>query len=337
MSLKKIADMTGLSIATVSHAINGTRAVSRESRDLVEAAAKEIGYKPNIAARMLRTQKSGTIALIIPGSDANPNAGYFYMDVIMGIRRKMVESNHELIISSYDPQDGSERSLNALQILKKQWIDGIILVPSANSRGQIEVIRELGLPFVLLDRRDDDDECSCVDSDNEGGAREAVNLLAACGWKRIGFVGGNLATSTGRQRYNGYTAALAHQGKVYDESLVRICNGFSMLRGMECAAELLANKADALFVADNTMMLGAVRWLNEHGVAIPGQIGIVGYDDFEWMEMMNPPITTVKQKAHQMGYTAADMLFGKCSGEQSNEKIVLGTSLVIRKSHGTLR
>ncbi|GHV25950.1 LacI family transcriptional regulator [Clostridia bacterium] len=336
MSLKKIATITGLSISTVSHAINGTRAVSQQASAAVLSAAEKIGYRPNIAARMLRTQKSNTIALIIPNGEQNISANYFYMDALMGVRKKLMEAGYELIVSTYGMV--GDKSISALQVLRNQWVDGVILVPSYESDRQISVLEgELGLPFVLLDRRANNYECSCVDSDNEKGAFDAVMLLSSCGRRRIGYIGGGMATSTGRQRYSGYRSALAKLGINYDEALVRLHNSFSVAAGTESAVALIANDADALFAADNAMMLGAVQYLNTTGILIPDQIAVVGYDDYAWMDMMNPPITTVRQPAGQMGYIAAEMILHKLSGIEANEKIVLETSLVLRKSHGIIQ
>lgn len=335
MSLKRIATMTGLSISTVSHAINGTRAVSAQSREAVLKAAKEIGYRPNMAARMLRTQRSNAIGLIIPNGETNPNASYFYMDVIMGVRRKMVEVGCELIVSTYDMHGRGDKGIGALQVLRNQWIDGVILVPSTESDRQIRILQEeLELPFVLLDRRADSYECSCVDSDNEGGAFDAVRLLASCGRQRIGYIGGGMGTSTGRQRYSGYQRALRELGHAEDEALVQLHSTFSLEQGMQAAQALVKAGADAIFAADNTMMMGTVQYLNREGIAIPEQVALVGFDDFDWMEITNPPLTTVRQQATQMGYIAAEMLLRRLGDMENNEKLVLSTTLVLRKSHG---
>lgn len=335
MSLKKIASITGLSISTVSHALNGTRAVSPQARKQVEAAAKEIGYRPNIAARMLRTQKSNVLALIIPNSENNPSASYFYMDIIMGVRKKLAETEQELIVSTYDMQGMGDKTLKALQVLHYQWVDGVILVPSSESDKQITLLKEdLGLPFVLLDKRTNSPEHSCVDSDNERGAMDAVRLLAACGHKRIAYIGGGLGTSTGRQRLNGYKRALEECGFAYDESLVHLHGEFSLSQGAASARAFVENHADAIFAGDNAMMMGAVQYLNDQGIAIPEQIALIGYDDFAWMNLTNPPLTTVKQQVVQMGYTAAEMLLRRLNGMEGNEKIMLSTTLVLRRSHG---
>ncbi len=324
--------MTGLSIATVSHALNGTRAVSSESRERVVAAAKAVGYRPNLAARMLRTQKSNTIAIIIPSDTNNINANYFYMDVIMGVRRKMNESQYELIVSTYDPYASGGRNPPIVQVLQKQWVDGIILVPSADTQKRIKTIQEMNMPYVLLDRRGTE-ESSCVTSDNQKGAADAVRLMASCGKKRIGFIGG-VGSTTSRLRYAGYTQAMEELGLQMDETRIFLAPAFSLEVGEKGADQLLKASADAIFAADNVLMIGALRHLKAKNVAIPKEVGIVGFDDFDWMDMLSPPMTTIKQQAYQMGYVAAELLLRKLGGMDSNEVIVLDTSLVIRQSHG---
>lgn len=335
MSLKKIAQITGLSIATVSHALNGTRAVSEDSRKRVLQAAKMVGYRPNAAARMLRTKKSNTIAIIIPSDINNTNANYFYMDVIMGVRKKMFETRYELIVSTYDPHGSVDQSLPSTHVLRQQWIDGIIVVPSSHSQRQIKAIRNMNLPYVLLDRRSDD-ESSCVSSDNQKGISEAIRLFADHGKKRIGFIGGT-GSATGRQRHTGYLKAMDKLGLPIDESLICLSQSFSLENGKQCGEQLMMNHVDAILVADNVMMMGAIHALNEKKVRIPEEIGIIGFDDFDWMSMVSPPLTTVKQQAYEMGYIAAEVLLRKLGGMETNEVITLDTTLVIRESHGALR
>jgi LacI family transcriptional regulator len=334
MTIKKIAEMTGLSTATVSHVLNGNRKVSASSREKVLLAAREIDYRPNLAAQMLRTQKSNTIALVIPTDESNHNANYFYMDVLLGIRKKLAETDYYVIISNYGASGESERSLRALQLLKKQWVDGVILVPSSRSPNQLSVLREMGVPFVLLDRRVDGSDFSCVDSDNETGAYEAVSLLARSGKKKIGLLGGGLRVSSGTTRYSGYKKALRDCGFDYEDEYVILAERYSIETGRENARELLKRGVDGIFVSDNVLTMGALLELNSQGVKIPEDVGIIGYDDFDWMDMITPPLTTVKQQAYQMGYVAAEMIIRKLNGMDVNEKMMLDTSIVIRKSHG---
>ena len=334
MTIRKIAEMTGLSTATVSHVLNGNRKVSESSREKVLLAAREIGYRPNLAAQMLRTQKSNTIALVIPTDESNHNANFFYADILLGIQKKLWETDYFVIISHYDSSAESERSLRAVHLLKKQWVDGIILVPSSRSPNQLTVLKELCVPFLLLDRRVDGSDFSCVDSDNETGAYEAVSLLARSGKKKIGLIGGGLRVSTGAMRYSGYKKAIRECGFDYGEDYVVLVNKYSIENGRLSARELLQRGVDGIFVSDNVLTMGVVLELNSQGIKIPEDIGIIGFDDFDWMDMITPPLTTVKQQAYQMGYVAAEMMIRKLNGMDVNEKVMLDTSIVMRKSHG---
>lgn len=334
MTIRKIAEMTGLSTATVSHVLNGNRKVSDSSREKVLLAAREIGYRPNLAAQMLRTQKSNTIALVIPTDESNRNANYFYADTMLGIQKKLWETDYFVIISNYGASAESERSLRAVQLLKKQWVDGVILVPSSRNPNQLTVLRELGVPFVLLDRRVDGSDFSCVDSDNERGAYEAVSLLARCGKKKIGLIGGGLRVSSGAKRYSGYKKAIRDCGFDYEDEYVVLADKYSIENGRLSAKELLKRGVDGIFISDNVLTMGTVLELNSRCVKIPDDIGIIGFDDFDWMDMIAPPLTTVKQQAYQMGYVAAEMMIRKLNGMDVNEKVMLDTSIVMRKSHG---
>jgi len=334
MTIKKIAEMTGLSTATVSHVLNDNRKVSTSSREKVLLAAREIDYRPNLAAQMLRTQKSNTIALVIPTEESNRNANYFYADILLGIQKKLWETDYFVIISHYGASSESERSLRAVQLLKKQWVDGIILVPSSRSPNQLTVLKELGVPFLLLDRRVDGSDFSCVDSDNETGAYEAVSLLARSGKKKIGLIGGGLRVSSGAKRYSGYKKAIRDCGFDYEDEYVILVNQYSIENGRLSARELLKRGVDGIFVSDNVLTMGTVLELNSQGIKIPQNIGIIGFDDFDWMDMITPPLTTVKQQAYQMGYVAAEMMIRKLNGMDVNEKVMLDTNIVMRESHG---
>lgn len=334
MSIKKIAEMTGLSTATVSHVINGSRPVLEENRKKVLDAAKEIGYRPNLAAQFLKTQKSNTIAFVIPTEEENKNANFFYMDMLLGIRKKLSETGYDVIVSNYGLEGDSEKSLAAVKVCQKQWVDGVIFVPSSKSRSQLDVLRAMNVPFVLTDRLVEGSGFSYVGSDNDNGAYEAVMLLTKCGRKRIGFIGGNINVSSGSERYSGYCRALADAGLGSGEEYALLTRTYSVKRGSECALELIKKGIDALFVSDNTLMLGAVMELNRQHIAIPEQISVVGYDNFDWMDITKPPLTTVKQQAYEMGYIAAEMVMRKLSGMDTEESITLKTELVLRASHG---
>jgi LacI family transcriptional regulator len=334
MSIRKIAEMTGLSTATVSYAINGSRPVSEQSRKKVLEAAKAIGYRPNLAAQFLRTQKSNTIAFVIPTDEGNTNANFFYMDVLVGIQKKLIETGYDIIVSNYALSSEHETSLQAVKVCQKQWVDAVLFVPSSKEACQLEILRAMDVPFVLIDRKVDGSGYSYVGSDNESGAYDAVRLLISEGKKRIGFIGGNLNVSSGAERYSGYLRALADAGFSCGADYAEITQKHSIERGAECARALLERKVDAIFVSDNTLTMGAVIELNRQHISIPDQVSIIGYDNFDWMDLMTPPLTTVKQQAYQMGYVAAEMVMRKLNGMDAEEHITMKTQLILRGSHG---
>ena len=333
MSIKQVAEMTGLSIATVSNVFNGNRPVSEESRQKVLVAAEKIGYRPNMAARMLRTQRSNTVAFIIPTDEENRNANFFYMDVLLGINKKLGEHNYNVIVAAYGGASSGERSFSAVEVCKKQWVDGVIFVPSSKNARQLDVLREMGVPFVLADRKVDGGGYSFVGSDNEGGAYQAVQRLISCGHQKIGFVGGALNISSGSERFAGYRSALEANGLPFDENLIGIASHFSVKEGELCVRRLLEQGIDGLFVADNVLTMGAMRELSRQKIKIPEQVGVIGYDHFDWMDFLSPPLTTVRQRSRQIGYVAAEMLLRRLSGMEGNEKVILETEIVQGGSH----
>lgn len=177
--------------------------------NMIHWLANKIGYRPNLAARMLRTQRSNTIAFIIPTDERNRNANFFYMDILLGIQQKLWEIGFNVIVSNYNSSTFGERSLNALEVCRKQWVDGVIFVPSSRSEAQLNVLKEMNIPFVLVDRQvQGTDNYSFVVSDHEQGAYDAVQLLARNGYKKIGFIGGALRVSSGYEHYQGYVRAI---------------------------------------------------------------------------------------------------------------------------------
>jgi LacI family transcriptional regulator len=334
MSIRKISEMTGLSTATVSHAINGTRLVSAKSRSKVLEAAEAIGYKPNMAAKFMRTNKSKTVALIMPGVGLGKPTNYFFMDVMAGVQARLDESGYSLIVTAYDEPFKEDRGFS-FGILEKQWIDGILVVPDSAEEGRIAQIMNCGLPFVMIDRKIKGMSHDFVVSDNEKGSYDAVELMYRRGKRKIAFVGSRLKTSASRDRYCGYRKCLTEFGLPDDEGLVLLNDQLSIENGMKSAALLVEKGADGIFVSDNILTIGVFRHLKKQGLRIPEDLSLIGYDDYEWMNDVEPAITAVKQSPYRMGSEAASMLLERLLGPDSGERkfLILDTVLVKRESH----
>lgn len=332
-SIKEIAEMTGLSMTTVSHAINGTRQVSKKSLALVEEAIKKTNYRPSLAAQMMKTNRSKTVALIIPETEPNNSTNCFYFDVLNGVKTCLESAGYELIVSTYPEYDA--RRLMKISVLQRRWIDGILLVPATDRYEDIEAICEIGLPLVLLDRWVQGCKLPQVTSNNREVSAEAVRMLYESGGRRIAFIGSILQNSTAIDRYQGYCDAIQSLGLPFDESLICRMPRYSMQYGYEATNVVLQHNADAIFAANSMLCLGTVKRLIEKGVKIPDDISIIGFDDYAWTEIISPPLTAVTQDANLMGQRAGEMLLQLINEKEPEETFVsIPARLAVRASHG---
>lgn len=334
MSLKQIAEMTGLSIATVSHALNNTRGVSPENVAKVLKAAKEIGYRPNMAAKTLKTNKSKSIALIIPRVEPDKSTNYFYLDIMAGVHVRLNENKYSLIIGTYQ-ESAKDDSAISIDLLKHRWFDGILIVPNSMKKGCIEEIIKSNVPFVLIDREIKDSPLDFVISDNEKGSYEAIKLMCEKGRKKIAFVGSMLRASASYERFLGYKKCLADYDLPIEDSLILRNEQLSIKNGMKSAEYLLEQGVDGIFVSDNTLTLGVFRYLKMKKIRLSEDISLIGYDDYPWMDDVEPSITTVKQFPFEMGYNAAEILLNRLQNPGNKERkcMLLQTELILRRSH----
>ncbi len=333
MSIKTIAQMTGLSITTVSHALNGTRAVSQHSKQLVEEAVKKIGYKPNLAAQMLKTNRSHIIALLIPSTEPNNSTNCFFFDVLNGAREQLHANGYDLMVATYSEQE-SEKHLANLQLLEKRLVDGILLVPFDRDVSALAEIRSLGIPIVLVDRRVENCSLPSVYSDNLEGARKAVHLLAQSGRKRIAFLCGNFEFSTSYDRHLGYLQGMRETALPIEEDLVFVNLPYTMQAGKEIAATLLKRGIDAVFSANNVLLMGLLQYFSEHNISVPHDVSVVGFDDYDWMNITPSPVTATFQNPYHMGCEAARLMLETLEGKDThNRRIALPCELVLRESH----
>lgn len=331
MSIKDIAKMTGLSSATVSHAINGTRQVSKESRDLIASAIEEIGYVPNNAAKALRTQKSSTVAMLIPKAAHGKTTNTFYMEVLSGAKEYLEKNNYSLIVVTYS----EKQQVKELGELARQWIDGMLLIPNKSSYFEaIDVLKNnyVKTPFIMLD-------CSASDgvpgvyTDHVEAAAKGVNLLIKCDRKRIGYIGAGVDYFTGIDRLRGYKQALSDAEILFDEEIVHASGEYTSSNGYEACGKLVQKGIDGLFIADNNMTVGVMRYFLENNIKIREEISLVGFEDYEWMNITNPPITTIRQYPYLMGEKGAEILLKMLVNPDYCERVILPTELVLRQSH----
>jgi LacI family transcriptional regulator len=330
--IKDVAQLAGVSTATVSHVINSTRYVSDEVKKKVYDAMKQLNYSPNPVARSLRSRKSNIIGLIVP-IKGNDNSNNFFMSVANGIESVLKKHHYHLILSN--SREKYEEELERIQMFNNQWIDGLILAPTTQSEEHKDMERTFGdYPVVFIDRKPKHLQGDCVLINGFDGSYQAVKALLAKGHTRIGFISGGLHVSSVEERLMGYRKALQEKGIEPDASLIK--SGESLwTSGYDLTHELITNEnVTALFVANNVMCMGTMKYLREKRIQIPDRMALVCYDDYEWTGVIDPPLSVVRQPAYQLGEKAAEILLHRI--ENRNGKIKeyrLPAELIVRDSY----
>jgi DNA-binding LacI/PurR family transcriptional regulator len=286
--LKDVAALAGVSIKTVSNVVNGYLHVAPDTRARVQAAVDELGYKPNVAARQLRSGRSGVIALALPELQSP------YFAEIAGLIVQAAERRSwTVLIDQTDGQPDRERNLVAG--LRRHAIDGVIFSPLALAGA--ELTSGDGTPMVLLGERVSHGPADHVVIDNEVAAADATEHLAGLGRKRVAAIGAQDFPSavTAQQRLAGYRRALAGAGLPAHPGLVVPVASFHRADGAAAMARLLetAEPPDAVFCFNDLLALGAIRTLLKRGLRVPDDVAVIGFDDIEDGRFSTPTLSTI--------------------------------------------
>jgi len=309
-TIRDVAQRAGVSVATVSHVINGTRKVAPETAARVRRAMEELDYHPNAVARSLRTRKTQAIGVVV--SDiTNP----FFATLVRGAEDAAIEAGYSLIVCNSD--ETPEKEDLYVRLLWRRRMDGLLIAPVRD--GASSAVQELArrqMPFVFIDRKAKGVEADAVLSDNVGGAYLATQHLIERGHKRIGIVLGIPGATTTEERLAGYRRALEEAGVPLAEDLV-VWGGYRVAGGRRATAKLLSlsDPPTAIFSTNNLMTVGVLKELFHRKVRIPKDVAVVGFDDLEWAEMANPPLTTVAQQPYEIGHRALALLLEQLSRE----------------------
>jgi LacI family transcriptional regulator/LacI family repressor for deo operon, udp, cdd, tsx, nupC, and nupG len=328
-SMNDVARQAGVSIVTVSRVVNNNTNVNDATRSRVLKAIKELKYKPNRVAKRLRSKTlSGNLLGVMIPDIRNP----FYVDVLRGIEDVAYKHSYAIIVCNFGQDEHKEHMY--LDILQAESIDGLIVAPVREDDAKVRSLVETGLPLVCVDRGLSTVDVDVVLVDNVKGAYLAVDHLAKKGYKKIAYIAGKPEIPSSRYRAEGYRKALQDNGLLFDETLIKYGDS-SHESGVRLSAELLVlqKRPDALFTGNNLITLGALETIHSQGLAIPGDIGIVGFDDMSWSSSLNPPLTAVRQPAYEIGKRAAELLIQRISEPQrATISMMLNTELIVRKS-----
>lgn len=330
VSIKDVASKAKVSTATVSHVINETRYVAEATKQKVYAAMKDLNYQPNRIARSLRSQKSSTIGLLVP-LVAEDTSNFFFMSVANGIEQVLKENGYNLILSNSNEQAETER--DQIRVFNTQLIDGLVIAPVNGREYDYKEEFSGNYPVVFIDRHPSTGEGDRVLVNNRRGAYEAVTALIEKGHERIGFVTGSLGITTSDERLEGYKEALRERGLTIEEGYMQE-GPATFKEGYSLAGKLHRAGVTALFIANNVMTMGAVSYLQEQNIAIPDDMAVIGYDDYDWMKVTSPPLSVVRQPAFELGKTAVEQLLKRIDGYKGeHQEIILDSELVQRGSY----
>lgn len=328
--LKDVAQRANVSISTVSRVINHPHMVNDETRLRVERALRKLDYQPNRVARRLQSKSgpSQIIGLIIPDIE-NP----FYSSIVRGVESIAYAQNYAVILC--DSSENPEHESLYLKTLRGESVDGIILPPMPGEKHLPFDPVEASLPVVYFDRHWSD-QVDAVVTDNRQSARAAVEHLIQLGHRRIGTICGPLSLSSTSDRLDGYRDALTAHGLSIDDDYIRSCS-LDPAMARQIAEELfdLPSPPTALLTGNNQMSLGTLKAVRRRGMRVPDDIALVGFDDPAWAEIIDPPLTAIRQPRYEMGRRAAEMLFKRIEEpDRPPAVITLQSSLVVRASCG---
>ncbi|GAB2738872.1 LacI family DNA-binding transcriptional regulator [Streptomyces bullii] len=304
-TMADVARSAGVSVATVSHVLNGTRPVLPHTRQAVLDAVEELGYTPNSLARSLVTSRTRSIGLAV-SAISNP----YFTEILQGVEACALEHGYSLLIA--DPHDDPVHERKVVQLLHERRVDGMIVAPSADPAELLAYLGRHDVPAVFLDRLVETPRIDQVATENAGPTAELVTHLAGLGHRRIALVAGRPGLSTTGERITGYRNGLAAAGLAYDERL--LVHGHSESAGAERATAALLSldqPPTALVTANNAMTIGALRALRDGGLSVPEDIALCCFDDFAWADLFAPRLTAIAQPSRDIGATAVRVLLDR--------------------------
>jgi LacI family transcriptional regulator len=310
--------------------VEGVR-ISDETRQRVLTAAQDLDYVPDATAQALVSRRTRIIGLVFSRSYHHLASDAFLLQIVDGLLDVVRQHGIRLLLDSVEDLDPKD---SYLSLARAKRIDGIILSLPRTNDPELHVLAEEGFPVVLIGRMPTERICS-VDVNNRTASRKAVEHLLSLGHKRIGCIT-NAPPSfiAAADRLHGYREALADAGLAYRENLVRY-GDYGPQSGYEAMNSMLqeSNLPTAVFVASDVVAFGAMAAINEHNLKIPDDIAVIGFDDVPLSRFMNPPLTTIRLPAKNLGRRAGELLFDLILHQvEPGRQVTLDTELVVRNS-----
>ncbi len=329
VSIREVAALADVAHGTVSNFLNHPERVSADKRERIQRAIDQLGYIRNNAAWQLRLGRSGMIAYLAPDV-SNP----FFATIAEGVERRA--SEHELGVSIANSHRSREREDAYIAQFESQRVQGMLVSSHHPIEDRLRRLHERGTPTVLVGQRSSDDSLSSISIDDRTGGRLAAEHLLSLGRRRIAFVGGPLGIRQVADRFEGASSAIGASGTATIEVIPQ--NERTLSGGREVGRLIgersIERRPDAIFAVNDLLALGIMQELVVgHGIRVPHDIAIIGYDDIEFGEASLIPLSSIRAPHEDFGVAAVDLLVNAMAGDHEGERhIVFPPELVVRAS-----
>lgn len=335
LNLRQLAEVIGVHPSTVSRALDPTKRhlVAADVAERIRKTALELGYRRNPVAASLRTQRSALVGVLVPDI-ANP----VFSPIISGISEVVRGAGYSTIVA--DTGGETDSGLRLVDELIARRVDGLVLASVSRSDAVLDHCLAEGVKVVLVNRADDSGRAPSVVSDDVTGMRVAVSHLHDLGHRIIGHLGGPEHLSTGHLRRIGYEQGMAGCGLVPGRRLIAAARAYDRAEGERAAGVLIDSNPDmtAIAAANDLLALGAYEAIRKRGLACPADISVVGHNDMPLVDLVEPPLTTIRIGPREMGCDAARLLLALMNDEEPVEPHhVLAPALVVRGSTAPVR
>lgn len=328
-NIRDVADLAGVSVATVSRALQQPERVSPKTRAKVMSAVSEVGYKPNLMAVKFRSGKTHSLVVLVPTV-----ANVFFARVISGMQEAAAESGYSLLLGN--TLGNADIEANYAKMVQTSQADGLIQLRAHNPFSEDTGKNDSMLPMVNACEVLSSNICPTVTLDNRAAARAMTEHLLSLGHKRIALFKGPADSPLTQERLAGYRDALQAADIPYDQSLL-FAGDFTLQAGYEAAGRMLAldSRPTAVFCENDETALGALQGFKNAGLRVPQDISVAGFDNIDFAAYCDPPLTTIAQPAEAFGRTAVNLLVDVLEGKLTTApKVIMPFELILRGSTG---
>ena len=330
MTIKDLSAKTGYAVATVSRVLNDHPNVSPKARSVIMQAVEESGFQLNVNAKQLKQQRATSVLVIVKGT-----SNELFGQLVESIQSLVAKTHYPLHVDYLD-EDGDE-VLRAVQLCREKKPLGILFL-GGNSKNFLSHFEKIDIPCVLVTNdaaQFSFPNLSSVAADDRQAARDAIDALVTLGHRKIAVIGGDRINSdTSRLRYEGCLLSFREHGIAFDEDLDYAGVRFSYEGGYRAAEKLLRSgrQFTALFAIADVMAIGAIRALQDHGLRVPQDVSVLGYDDLPLASYLVPQLSTVSQPVQQIAQRSVDVLLSCIEGHGSTHHEVVAHKLCLRES-----